>query len=79
MPNPLPLSKQINILMEALRSMRLPRTDPKYDEIMKWVKDITPGARPKELTRALCKAFEPYVDSDGLAFPMQAHVVLARR
>jgi ubiquinone/menaquinone biosynthesis C-methylase UbiE len=31
------------------------------------------------LVEALHKAFEPYVDSDGLAFPMQAHVVLARR
>jgi ubiquinone/menaquinone biosynthesis C-methylase UbiE len=31
------------------------------------------------LVAALCKAFEPYVDSDGLAFPMQAHVVLAQR
>ena len=29
------------------------------------------------LVAALRKAFEPYVDSDGLAFPMQAHVVLA--
>lgn len=31
------------------------------------------------LVAALRKAFEPYVDSGGLAFPMQAHVVLARR
>jgi len=31
------------------------------------------------LVAALCKAFEPYVDSDGLAFPLQAHVVLAQR
>ena len=31
------------------------------------------------LVAALCKAFEPYVDSDGMAFPMQAHVVLAQR
>ena len=31
------------------------------------------------LVAALCKAFEPYVDSDGLAFPMQAHVVVAQR
>ena len=31
------------------------------------------------LVAALRKAFEPYVDSDGFAFPMQAHVVLARR
>lgn len=31
------------------------------------------------LVAALCKAFEPFVDSDGLAFPMEAHVVLAQR
>jgi len=31
------------------------------------------------LIAALCKAFEPYVNSDGLAFPMEAHVVLAQR
>ena len=31
------------------------------------------------LVAALCKAFEPYVDTDGLAFPMEAHVVLAQR
>ena len=31
------------------------------------------------LVAALCKALEPYVDSDGLAFPMQAHVVVAQR
>jgi hypothetical protein len=31
------------------------------------------------LVAALRKAFEPYVGPDGLAFPMEAHVVLARR
>ncbi|HUR00304.1 MAG TPA: methyltransferase domain-containing protein, partial [Gemmatimonadaceae bacterium] len=31
------------------------------------------------LVAALLKAFEPYMDSDGLAFPMEAHVVLARK
>jgi len=31
------------------------------------------------LVAALLKAFESYMDSDGLAFPMEAHVVLARR
>ena len=31
------------------------------------------------LVEALHKAFEPYMDSDGLAFPMQAHVVVAQR
>jgi len=31
------------------------------------------------LVSSLREAFEPYVDSDGFAFPMQAHVVLARR
>jgi ubiquinone/menaquinone biosynthesis C-methylase UbiE len=31
------------------------------------------------LVAALCKAFEPFVDSEGFAFPMEAHVVLARR
>ena len=31
------------------------------------------------LVAELHKEFEPYVDSDGLAFPMQAHVVLARK
>jgi len=31
------------------------------------------------LVAALRKAFEPYVDSEGFAFPMQAHIVLARR
>jgi ubiquinone/menaquinone biosynthesis C-methylase UbiE len=30
-----------------------------------------------ELIAALLKAFEPYISSDGLAFPMDAHVVLA--
>ena len=29
------------------------------------------------LVAALCGAFEPYINSDGLAFPMEAHVVLA--
>jgi hypothetical protein len=27
----------------------------------------------------LSKAFEPFVSPDGLAFPMEAHVVLARK
>jgi ubiquinone/menaquinone biosynthesis C-methylase UbiE len=31
------------------------------------------------LVSALCKAFEPYVGPEGLAFPMEAHVVLARK
>ena len=31
------------------------------------------------LVAALLKAFVPYMDSDGLAFPMEAHVVLARK
>jgi ubiquinone/menaquinone biosynthesis C-methylase UbiE len=31
------------------------------------------------LVAALRKALEPCVDSDGLAFPMEAHVVLARK
>jgi ubiquinone/menaquinone biosynthesis C-methylase UbiE len=30
------------------------------------------------LVSALAKAFEPYVGPDGLAFPMEAHVVVAR-
>jgi ubiquinone/menaquinone biosynthesis C-methylase UbiE len=31
------------------------------------------------LVSALCKAFEPYVGPGGLVFPMEAHVVLARK
>ena len=31
------------------------------------------------LVAALHKAFEPYVGPDGLAFPMEAHVVIAPR
>jgi hypothetical protein len=31
------------------------------------------------LVAALCKAFESYVSPDGLVFPMEAHVVLARK
>ena len=33
----------------------------------------------RALVAALLKALEPYVDSDALAFPLQAHVVLARK
>jgi len=32
----------------------------------------------KALVSALLSSFEPYVGSDGLAFPMEAHVVVAR-
>ena len=31
------------------------------------------------LVAALSKAFNPYVDPEGMAFPMEAHVVLARK
>ncbi len=31
------------------------------------------------LVTTLHKAFEPYVDRNGFAFPMESHVVLARK
>jgi hypothetical protein len=36
------------------------------------------GEARAALVAALRKAFEPYGSPDGLAFPMQAHVVVAR-
>jgi len=42
------------------------------------ISTLSPDART-ELIATLHKAFEPYVSSDGLAFPMEAHVVIARK
>jgi ubiquinone/menaquinone biosynthesis C-methylase UbiE len=42
------------------------------------VSTLSPDTRTA-LVAALHKAFEPYVDSDGLVFPMEAHVVMARK
>jgi SAM-dependent methyltransferase len=42
------------------------------------VSTLSPDTRT-DLVAALHKAFEPYTGSDGLAFPMEAHVVIARK
>jgi ubiquinone/menaquinone biosynthesis C-methylase UbiE len=42
------------------------------------VSTLSDGARA-DLVAALAKAFEPFVSPDGLTFPMEAHVVLARK
>jgi ubiquinone/menaquinone biosynthesis C-methylase UbiE len=42
------------------------------------VSALSPDTRTA-LAAALHKAFEPYVSSDGLAFAMEAHVVIARK
>jgi ubiquinone/menaquinone biosynthesis C-methylase UbiE len=42
------------------------------------VSTLSPDTRT-DLVVALHKAFEPYVSSDGLAFPMEAHVVIAQK
>jgi len=42
------------------------------------VKTLSPDSRAA-LVAAMHNAFEPYVGPDGLVFPMEAHVVIARR
>ena len=53
----IPLSRQISMLMDALKAMRYPANHAKFDEVVKWVADIPLAARPKELYRLIARAF----------------------
>jgi hypothetical protein len=54
----LDISKQITLFLEYLGALRgVDKADPKYTEIVKWVRDLPPASRPPELLRAISKTF----------------------
>jgi hypothetical protein len=54
----LSLSQQLYLLMHALAEMpKSGATPEKYEEVLKWVRDVPPATRPPELTRAIARAF----------------------